>query len=341
MGSANWFESVEARLIRQSGRWTLEVSEMVQVDGDVFDARRRRVVGEDAIVKHLRTNVRDATLTQATLHLLRTCRDDGRAFQMIDGEWCATSHLSSRDRAVLEELSLLMTRLREEVATLTGKERKLEKLVAKLEGQLERGIRAAAAAASKQASAPEEPPEDQGVGGLDALAEDIPAAAAPAKPPAKDKRCEIPAKLELFTCLKQLVGTDFRWQYTRKPAAELMQHPAGFYGCTLVDDTEEHRGVLLANARACAVLGGTLLGLPESAIEHQAISGDIDSDSMEAMSEVGNNLSGIVNRVSPNCHVRTRPLAPVVWEDLAWLEASSRACVLTSESGGTLWIVAR
>jgi hypothetical protein len=108
-----------------------------------------------------------------------------------------------------------------------------------------------------------------------------------------------------------------------------------------IDDEGVDRVVVFANTRATVELGGQLLGVPKAAQEEQIKSGEVEQDLVLAMSEIFNNLSGVVNREEGNPHLKAEAIAKTPVDRLPWLGAPSSVLTLATPSGGRLWLVAR
>ncbi len=108
-----------------------------------------------------------------------------------------------------------------------------------------------------------------------------------------------------------------------------------------IDDEGADRVVAFSNTRATVELGGQLLGVPKAAQEEQIKSGEVEQDLVLAMSEIFNNLSGVVNREEGNPHLKAEAISKTPIDRLPWLSAASTVLTLATPSGGRMWLVVR
>jgi hypothetical protein len=78
--------------------------------------------------------------------------------------------------------------------------------------------------------------------------------------------------------------------------------------CKLLDDDGRERGIIVLDRAAAVLLGVALLGLPGEEAERQVRENDVSDDALLATSEICNNLTGPVNAVPGNQHVRSTAL---------------------------------
>jgi hypothetical protein len=81
--------------------------------------------------------------------------------------------------------------------------------------------------------------------------------------------------------------------------------------CKLLDDDGRERGIIVLDLAAAVLLGAALLALPPDEAERQVREGDASEDALLATSEICNNLTGPVNAVPGNQHVRSTALVGV------------------------------
>lgn len=82
-------------------------------------------------------------------------------------------------------------------------------------------------------------------------------------------------------------------------------------GCKLLDNDGRERGIVVLDQRAAVMLGALLLGLPREDAERQIVQGQPSDDCLLATSEICNNLTGPLNAVPGNEHVRSTALVEV------------------------------
>ena len=78
--------------------------------------------------------------------------------------------------------------------------------------------------------------------------------------------------------------------------------------CKLLDDDGRERGIIILDLAAAVLLGAALLALPRDEAERQVREDDASEDTLLATSEICNNLTGPVNAVAGNQHVRSTAL---------------------------------
>lgn len=98
----------------------------------------------------------------------------------------------------------------------------------------------------------------------------------------------------------------------------------------LLDDEGRERGAVVLDLTAALLLGAGLLGLPRGEALRQIKENDPSEDALLAVSEICNNLTGPVNSVAGNEHVRSTALANL---DPARLPPSRARLDLTFEGG--------
>jgi hypothetical protein len=104
--------------------------------------------------------------------------------------------------------------------------------------------------------------------------------------------------------------------------------------CKLLDDEGRERGVIIADLTAAVLLGGALLAVPRDEALRQVRDNEPSEDALLAMSEICNNLTGPVNSVAGNAHVRATALAGLELDSLPQLRSRLDLTV----DGGTLII---
>jgi hypothetical protein len=147
----------------------------------------------------------------------------------------------------------------------------------------------------------------------------------------------MPAPGDISTCLKQLLGAD---PELRAERGNVPKDLDGFYVSRVVDSSDAEVGAILLDLRGGVELGGRLMGFPAAAIEEQAKS-EPNSDILDAMNEVTNNLGGFINRANPDLRVRVRPLEKFSVAEFGWLPKNTARTGSTTKTGGRLWITAR
>jgi hypothetical protein len=354
------------RLTRQSGSWFLEFTRLVAVDEHLMRPERRRVPATLDALRAAAQSCPPERIREA--EALMQQADDGseRAFELDDDGWLWTSPLSRSQRPLARaEVSTLVAELRAELLGVRALCEALRSRVAALEAA-EHARRSEALAqepksiakvpsrrdvlSALQGTVPADVPQRQvaapvphvadagnvaTAGKLAAQAAE-PVLAGVAEHAPETGGLSLPRAAEVLDCL-QLLAPDVALEpQAREPPSELDT----LFVALLVDESKEERGALVVDARAAAALGGGLLGLPWSTRELQGERG-LERDTFEALSEIANNLGGLVNRVNPKCYTRLgaleRPLEPAP----AWLSSSVRRVGFATAKGGRLWLIAR
>jgi hypothetical protein len=168
----------------------------------------------------------------------------------------------------------------------------------------------------------------------------VPAAAA-ASEEAELPAVELPDLGSVTGYLRQLIGDGVALERVREKfslgGAELAELDASMF----VDDQGRDRVLALSNLRGTIELGGQLLGVSKQAIEEQIDGGIAEPDLVLAMSEIFNNLSGVVNREGNNPQLKAEAVAKISLERVPWLARPSSTLILETPTGGRLWFVAR
>lgn len=123
------------RLSYENGQWTLETSELVRLDRDLYRPERKRIAGADAILLHLQSKGENALLSAAQ-RLMHHSEHDG-SYEALDGDWVAVepsipSGRPSRSEQLSDEVAELKAEvvlLRAAYAGVASRLRKLERLL--------------------------------------------------------------------------------------------------------------------------------------------------------------------------------------------------------------------
>lgn len=81
--------------------------------------------------------------------------------------------------------------------------------------------------------------------------------------------------------------------------------------CKLLDDEGRERGAIILDLRAALLLGAGLLALPRDEALRQLKENEPSEDALLATSEICNNLTGPINAVPGNAHVRSTAMTSV------------------------------
>jgi hypothetical protein len=118
-----------------------------------------------------------------------------------------------------------------------------------------------------------------------------------------------PGLPELNSCMSTLMDN--------APSLEVLKSPVNLatlkqpQGCKLLDDAGAERGIIVLDLMAAVLLGASLLALPRAEAERQVRENEPSEDALLATSEICNNITGPVNAVAGNAHVRSTALASV------------------------------
>ena len=118
----------------------------------------------------------------------------------------------------------------------------------------------------------------------------------------------VPDLRSLSECLGTLLEAPPPLESTKETPLATLDRPLG---CKLLDDEGRERGVIIMDLRAALLLGAGLLALPRDEALRQLKDNEPSEDALLATSEICNNLTGPVNAVAGNAHVRSTVLASV------------------------------
>ncbi len=348
----------------------MELTRLVAVDSHVFQPKKQRLEGSDAILSHLK-RADSPALAQGAAQLMRSVRaDDERTFDAVDGEWVPSHGERVREG---HDLALMLADLRAEFVMLRASHQRLKDRVVALEAQIADGVqvppkkapavaspvsvaRVSFAPASKRgepasavpmpATFPEGPSNPTLATGQEpAPARSIPPVgevhAAISKRPAPTKKVELGSDTDLLAALKDLFSGDPGYAKTNEPVPDSALELAALYASLLVDDDGNELGAVLADIRATANLGGRLVGLPATVIDEQAKTGVLSEPVTAAMSEVCNTLSAALSRVPGNVQLRSTPLESFSADRLRWVGSARSVIALEKKRAGTFWLVTR
>ncbi len=146
----------------------------------------------------------------------------------------------------------------------------------------------------------------------------------------------LPTLHSLTECLVTLMDAAPALEQTAQPAA--LSELVGAQVCKLLDDEGRERGAIILDLRAALLLGAALLAVPRDEALRQLKENEPSEDALLATSEICNNLTGPVNAVAGNEHVRSTALAGLVGADLIRLP-KPRARLDLSVDGGHVVVV--
>ncbi|HEX2875587.1 MAG TPA: hypothetical protein VHP33_30250 [Polyangiaceae bacterium] len=120
----------------------------------------------------------------------------------------------------------------------------------------------------------------------------------------------VPSLRSLSECLAGLLESPPPLEPT--PAKEIsLDGLSKPQACKLLDDEGRERGAIILDLRAALLLGAGLLALPRDEALRQLKENEPSEDALLATSEICNNLTGPINAVSGNAHVRSTAMTSV------------------------------
>jgi len=140
----------------------------------------------------------------------------------------------------------------------------------------------------------------------------------------------LPALPSLVECLTMLMGSAPSLERAAEAPLERLDSAQI---CKLLDDDGRERGAIIVDLRAAVMLGAALLALPRDEAVRQVQEKAPSEDALLATSEICNNLTGPVNAVSGNAHVRSTALVALTPDDAAALPAPRVRLDLVVEGG--------
>ena len=105
------------RLSYDEGQWSLETSELVRLDRNLYRPEKRRIDGVDAILSHLRSRGEGALVSGAE-RLIRAADVEGSSYEAHEGEWVVSAPVPTARPSRTHQLSDEMSELRAEVVLL-------------------------------------------------------------------------------------------------------------------------------------------------------------------------------------------------------------------------------
>jgi hypothetical protein len=335
---------IPKKLVCQEGKWSLEVVRQVAVERNVYRPHTQRLEGNDVILGYLKRSSQFAALAHGAVELLAEGAKERRSYEVVNGEWIQSmlapsyvDELKRQHRAAAhrsQHIQLLearaeCVRLRHSNAKLLSRMAALEERLSTLVGVVEElkarepvVVQAAPVAALSEPVVAPPPPEED----LD------PEAAALAK-------LKLPKALDLVRCIEQLIGANV----SAKAVPNDLKVDSGekLYISALIDDEDRVLGAIVMDIMGAVFMGGTLLMVPEAELNSQVRSRTPSEDSMAASSEVCNALSGSINNVPDNAHVRTKYLEQLKVQDYPWLKKPREQMTLEDTFGGHILVAYR
>ena len=341
------------RLFCRRGTWVLEVVRLVPVERNVFQPRVQRLEGPEAVVQYLKRNGDNAAMAVAASQLMRASRtEDEHLYDAVDGEWVPAEPGSRvgtmRPSAPPPADPSEVVELRAELLVLRASHERLRERVQRLESQVSRVgapevlslSPTPAVVMSRAADVPRAP---------ESFASTLMQGQAPpySEPPAARGNAPAPATLKLpavaalTACLRGLIGEGVVAR-EKRPVNFDPSQVGPCWLSRLIDEAGLEVGVIVADQRATATIGGILFGLLEPEIEEQRTTELLSQDVIGAMSEAANQLCETIHADAAGAHVRVKPIEELVPGVLDWTSAASNALELELSDGtGRLFLFAR
>ncbi|MFT7620547.1 MAG: hypothetical protein ACI97A_004204 [Planctomycetota bacterium] len=116
-------------------------------------------------------------------------------------------------------------------------------------------------------------------------------------------------------------------EFASAVAVRTVDQSAKAVACLLIDDDDQTVGAVVADLTAAVSLGGQLMMLPVGGLEEQIEENSPSAIVIDAVSELFNNFTTVVNSLEENPHVRSR-----VAEDLMSLVEDGEDWLLSADS---------
>ena len=352
-----------ARLLCRRGTWVLELVKLVPVDRNVFQPRVQRLEGSEAVLQHLKRSTDSPGLATAAGLLMRGFRtDEDRCFEAVDGDWVPGEPGPRRDSTRPSapppggQVAGEVAELRAELLVLRASHERLRERIMRLESLFSTGSSAPRDLISVVPTpsvglpnisdvprAPEPFAATLAQGEAPRNSEALRPRSAPPSPSptAATPAVRLPAAPEIRACLQTLIGDQVNAR-EKRPFTFSVSSAEPRWVSRLIDDDGREVGAIVADLHATTALGGALMGLDEAEVEAQRAAATPSEDVLGAMSEVANNLSGVINQGSSSVHVRVKPIEPLSPDVLEWAKSPARGLELALEpNGGCLFLLAR
>lgn len=337
---------IPKRLLAKDGKWSLEIVRQVAVERNVYRPHTQRLEGADVILGYLRRTAQFSALAHGAAELLGDPILESRSYEVVNGEWVMSvlapsyidelkrQHRASAQRSQhvqLLEVRAECVRLRHANAKLTSRMDDLDAQLKALAALVEELKTREPVVIQAPAAAPVVEKQLQPVAQVQEESVDPEAAELP--------KLRLPRAQDFIRCIEQLIGSDV----TARESASPLDVTAGgkFYVSQLVDDNDRLVGGIIMDLQATVFLGGTLLMVPEAELNSQVRSRTPSEDSVAASSEVCNALSGSLNNVPDNAHIRTKYLEVLNLAELPWLKKPRVQMTLEDSFGGQVLVVCR
>jgi hypothetical protein len=140
----------------------------------------------------------------------------------------------------------------------------------------------------------------------------------------------LPSIESVTDCFAMLMGTVPELERSPEIAFDSLERG---HLCRLLDDDGRERGAIMLDLKAAVMLGAALLALPREEALKQVSEREPSEDALLATSEICNNLTGPINAVSGNAHVRSTALTALGEADVGALPKPRGRLDLVVEGG--------
>ncbi len=340
------------RLVYESGQWTLEVEQLKVQGRQLYRPQQVPVLGPESILAWLKSHQPELFQSASRL-IVKDHPADCLAYKAEGKSWTTTAfspavRAASPDGQETQEDATDLTELRQHLFVLEARLEslhKLERRVAVLEQKLHSAgavsaavqpgasgpvapVVAAPASAAAEDPAPVTPPaapqttpeEEVTLANAEAPVEKIPKADEGPAPEPREDRLDVPTVAAMKETIAALLGTELEMSEDVKlPLPALGELGAPSYICQIIDDAGEIEGLILSDLEATVRLGGSLMMTPAEEIANQIANATPSEDVVDAAAEIFNNLSGVLNAVEGNKHIKVDTARPLVESEHPWL----------------------
>lgn len=150
--------------------------------------------------------------------------------------------------------------------------------------------------------------------------QDLGAVDAAAAAPERDDRLSVPTPTAMQETIAALLGAAVELsEDLSSPPPALAELSGPCYICQIIDDQGEIEGLILTDLEATVRLGGSLMMTPVDEIANQIANAEPSEDVVDAAAEIFNNLSGVLNAVEGNKHIKVDTARPLLKSEHSWL----------------------
>lgn len=157
------------------------------------------------------------------------------------------------------------------------------------------------------------------------------------KPP---RIASLPPIQDFQAVLRMLVGEETELMGVPPDASTTFSEETDtWYISQFLSDENEVIGAVLGDITAAIYIGGGLLMMPEASLREQLETQQVEDDIIDALSEVFNNLSSVINEHDGSVHVRTTPVEVLDVGLLPWVDSPRSQREMEESHGGRIVII--